>query len=103
LLLTSWKDRTLFSVSQTGMVNNLNDGMMWGLLVWGQSFSWWLTAVALLGLGTGMVYPTLPAAWKCLKFRQSSRRIRARSWWFRRTPTLAIRRPYPQDTAVSVL
>jgi MFS family permease len=33
-----------------------------GLLVWGRSFSWWLTAVALLGLGTGMVYPTLLAA-----------------------------------------
>jgi MFS family permease len=32
LLLTSWKDRALFSVSQAGMVNNLNDGMIWGLL-----------------------------------------------------------------------
>lgn len=31
-LLTSWHDRTLFSVSQAGMVNNLNDGMAWGLL-----------------------------------------------------------------------
>ena len=29
--LTSWKDRTLFSVCQAGMVNNLNDGMAWGL------------------------------------------------------------------------
>jgi MFS family permease len=32
LLLTSWKDKTLFSISQAGMVNNLNDGMVWGLL-----------------------------------------------------------------------
>jgi len=32
LLLTSWKDKTLFSASQAGMVNNLNDGMVWGLL-----------------------------------------------------------------------
>lgn len=31
LLLTSWKNRTLFSVSQAGMINNLNDGMAWGL------------------------------------------------------------------------
>jgi MFS family permease len=31
LLLTSWKDRALFAVSQAGMVNNLNDGMVWGL------------------------------------------------------------------------
>ena len=29
--LASWRDRTLFSVSQAGMVNNLNDGMAWGL------------------------------------------------------------------------
>jgi MFS family permease len=32
LLITSWKDRALFAVSQAGMVNNLNDGMAWGLL-----------------------------------------------------------------------
>jgi len=30
-LLTSFKDRALFSVSQAGMINNLNDGMAWGL------------------------------------------------------------------------
>jgi MFS family permease len=30
--LTSWKNRTLFSVSQAGLVNNLNDGLAWGLL-----------------------------------------------------------------------
>ncbi|MCX6020672.1 MAG: MFS transporter [Chloroflexi bacterium] len=30
-LLTSWKDRALFSVSQAGLVNNLNDGLAWGL------------------------------------------------------------------------
>ncbi len=32
LLLTSWKDRALFAVSQAGLVNNLNDGMVWGLV-----------------------------------------------------------------------
>jgi MFS family permease len=32
LLLTSWKNRALFAASQAGMVNNLNDGMVWGLL-----------------------------------------------------------------------
>jgi MFS family permease len=31
-LLTSWKDRALFAVSQAGMVNNINDGMVWGLM-----------------------------------------------------------------------
>ena len=28
---TSWRNRTLFSVSQAGLVNNLNDGMAWGV------------------------------------------------------------------------
>src|SRR2546427_9679393 len=32
LLLTSWQDRALFAASQAGMVNNLNDGMVWGLI-----------------------------------------------------------------------
>jgi MFS family permease len=32
LLLTSWKDRALFAASQAGMVNNMNDGMVWGLV-----------------------------------------------------------------------
>jgi MFS family permease len=31
-LRTSWKDRSLFAVSQAGLINNLNDGMAWGLL-----------------------------------------------------------------------
>jgi MFS family permease len=30
--LTSWGDRRLFAVSQAGLVNNLNDGVAWGLL-----------------------------------------------------------------------
>jgi MFS family permease len=30
--LTSWRDRRLFATSQGGLVNNLNDGMAWGLL-----------------------------------------------------------------------
>jgi MFS family permease len=117
----SFRDPTLSAVSQAGLVNNLNDGMAWGLLplfyashglavaeigvlaaaypaVWGlgqigtgalsdrigrkglivtgmlvqagaigliavgSTFSGWLLATALLGLGTAMVYPTLLAA-----------------------------------------
>lgn len=30
--LTTWRDCRLFSASQAGLVNNLNDGMAWGLL-----------------------------------------------------------------------
>jgi MFS family permease len=117
----SWKDRALSSASQAGMVNNLNDGMAWGLFplyfaaaglaleqvgllaaaypgswgvtqlatgalsdrigrkglivtgMWtqamgillvllGTNFATWLLAMALLGLGTALVYPTLLAA-----------------------------------------
>jgi MFS family permease len=32
VLRTSWQDRTLFATSQAGLVNNLNDGVVWGLL-----------------------------------------------------------------------
>ena len=28
----SWRDRTLSSISQAGLVNNLNDGLAWGIL-----------------------------------------------------------------------
>jgi hypothetical protein len=31
LLRTSWRDRSLSAVSQAGLVNNLNDGLAWGL------------------------------------------------------------------------
>ncbi len=118
--LTSLKEPALSAASQAGLVNNLNDGMAWGLFpilfaahdlslakigllgalypaVWGvgqlgtgawsdrvgrkwlvttgmlvqacalalvaasASYAPWIVAVALLGLGTAMVYPTLLA------------------------------------------
>jgi MFS family permease len=57
LLLTSWKDRTLFSASQAGMVNNLNDGMIWGML-----------PLFLVGFGLpleqiGILAATYPGVW----------------------------------------
>src|SRR5262249_1549086 len=117
----SWQDKRFFSLSQGGLVNNLNDVVIWGLLpllalkagvsvaeaatfggvylgVWGCSQLitgplsdrigrkilitgglWvqaigitlfvlssgqqpWLMATGVMGLGTGMVYPTLLAA-----------------------------------------
>jgi MFS family permease len=121
LSLVSRKDRALSAASQAGLVNNLNDGMAWGLFplyfaaagltveqvallaaiypgVWGMvqlgtgalsdklgrkglivtgmwlqsaaivlvllgnGFVEWAGAMALLGLGTALVYPTLLAA-----------------------------------------
>jgi hypothetical protein len=119
--LTSWKERALSSCSQAGLVNNLNDGMSWGIYplffssyglgvaaigiikavypgVWGllqpitgplsdrfgrkwliaggmglqavgiwltvlvPTYTWWILAAVLQGLGTAMVYPVLLAA-----------------------------------------
>jgi MFS family permease len=116
-----WQDRSLFSLSQAGLVNNLNDGLAWGVFpllfaraglslretallaavypgmwgvsqlvtgalsdLWGRkrfivagmllqaaalvavalthSFGPWLGALAMLGIGTALVYPTLLAA-----------------------------------------
>jgi len=118
---TTWKDRNLGSITQAGLVNNLNDGMVWGLfpvllasdgfnlediaklvaiypLVWGlgqlftgkmadhfpkktllfwgmllqglailafltsNAFGIYAGLLALLGLGTAIVYPTFLAA-----------------------------------------
>lgn len=57
LWLTSWKNRTLFSASQAGMVNNLNDGMVWGLLPI-------FLAGAGLSLGEiGVIAATYPGVW----------------------------------------
>ena len=56
LLLTSWKDRALFSVSQAGMINNLNDGMAWGLFpLYFASFGLSLERIAFLAA----LYPAI--------------------------------------------
>jgi MFS family permease len=55
--LTSWKNRTLFGVSQAGLVNNLNDGLAWGL------FPLFFAAGG-LGLGQiGVLAGIYPAVW----------------------------------------
>lgn len=56
-IASSWTDRTLGTVSQAGLVNNLNDGMMWGLV-----------PILLLSLGfgsyeTGIVAGIYPVVW----------------------------------------
>jgi MFS family permease len=55
--LASWRDQTLFSCSQAGLVNNLNDGMAWGLLPL-------FFAAAGVSLGRiGVLAATYPAVW----------------------------------------
>jgi len=57
----SWKDLRLFSVSQSGLVNNLNDGVAWGLLPL-------FFAGAGLGLRTiGLLAAIYPGVWGVLQ------------------------------------
>jgi len=56
-LLTSWKDRALFSVSQAGMINNLNDGMAWGL------FPLYFASLGLSLERIGFLAALYPAVW----------------------------------------
>ncbi|MFP4091700.1 MAG: MFS transporter [Cyclobacteriaceae bacterium] len=54
---TSWRNKTLFSVSQAGLVNNLNDGMSWGVFPL-------LFASAGVGLeGIGWIKAVYPVVW----------------------------------------
>ena len=55
--LTSWKDRRLFAVSQAGLVNNLNDGMAWGL------FPLFFTAAGLPIEQIAILSALYPAVW----------------------------------------
>ncbi|CAN5833024.1 MFS transporter [soil metagenome] len=57
LLLASWRERALFSTSQAGMVNNLNDGMAWGL------FPLYFAAQGLSVGRIGLLAAIYPAVW----------------------------------------
>lgn len=54
---TSWRDRTLFSASQAGLINNLNDGMTWGL------FPLYFASKGLDVEGIGTLKSVYPAVW----------------------------------------
>jgi MFS family permease len=56
-VLTSWKDRALFAVSQAGHVNNLNDGLVWGLL------PIYLSAQGLPLEQVGLIAAAYPGVW----------------------------------------
>jgi MFS family permease len=56
-LRTSFRDRDLFSVSQAGLVNNLNDGMAWGL------FPIFYAAAGLSLARIGWLAAIYPAVW----------------------------------------
>jgi MFS family permease len=53
----SWQDRTFFAVSQAGLVNNLNDGLSWGL------FPLYFAAAGLDTIHIGWLVAVYPAVW----------------------------------------
>jgi MFS family permease len=53
----SWKDRALSSASQAGMINNLNDGMAWGL------FPLYFAGSGLALGQVGLLAATYPGVW----------------------------------------
>ena len=60
-VLTSFRDRNLFAASQAGLVNNLNDGMSWGIFP---------LFFASFGLGVeriGVLKAVYPATWGILQ------------------------------------
>lgn len=54
---TTWRDKTLGSVTQAGLINNLNDGMVWGI------FPILLTQKDFSLEQIGVITATYPAVW----------------------------------------
>ena len=54
---TTWKDKSLGSVTQAGLINNLNDGMMWGVMpIWLLTKNFSLSQM-------GIIISVYPAVW----------------------------------------
>jgi MFS family permease len=60
-LLTSFRDRNLFAASQAGLVNNLNDGMSWGI------FPLFFVSFGLSVERIGILKAVYPAVWGILQ------------------------------------
>jgi len=56
-VLASWRNRTLFGISQAGLVNNLNDGMSWGI------FPLFFAIHAVNVEGIGLIKAVYPVMW----------------------------------------
>jgi MFS family permease len=56
-VITSWRNRTLFGVCQAGLVNNLNDGMAWGI------FPLFFAAHGLAVADIGVIKAVYPFVW----------------------------------------
>jgi MFS family permease len=54
---TTWRHKNLGTITQAGLVNNLNDGMVWGLL------PWFLNSKGFSLQETGIIVAVYPAVW----------------------------------------
>jgi MFS family permease len=55
--LTTWRNRNLFAISQAGLINNLNDGMSWGI------FPLFFLAHGVSLEGIGLIKAVYPVTW----------------------------------------
>lgn len=60
-LLTTWKEKALSSCSQAGLVNNLNDGMSWGI------YPLYFSSYGLGVAAIGVIKAVYPAVWGLLQ------------------------------------
>jgi MFS family permease len=73
--LVSWRDPALFSVSQAGLVNNLNDGVAWGL------FPLFFAAAGLSLREIALLSFVYPATWGMLQVGMGSLSDRVGRKW----------------------
>ena len=73
---TTWGDRNLSSISQAGLVNNLNDGMAWGL------FPLFFAAAGLTLDRIGILAAIYPATWGVLQLVTGALSDRLGRKWF---------------------
>ena len=74
LARSMWSDAGLFSVSQAGLVNNLNDGLAWGLL------PLFFTAAGLSLRQTSVLAAVYPGTWSILQLATGP----LSDWWGRK-------------------
>ncbi len=89
--LTSWRNRTLFAVSQAGMINNLNDGMAWGLLpLYFAAANLSVERISLLAAAYPAVWGLAQLATGALSDRTGRKRLIASGMWLQGAAILLI-------------
>lgn len=104
--LTSYKDRNLFAASQAGLVNNLNDGMSWGIFpLFYSAFGLGLDRIGLLKAIYPMVWSLLQIITGPLSDRWGRKGLIVAGMWLQAAALLltALTREFGWWLAASVL